>query len=61
MRESIGLEDRRLDIASQRTELAARALELDNEQDQRQADYAVEELDPASGRIFAAILCWFAR
>lgn len=44
-RELIRLEDRRLDEARRRTELAGRALELNDEQDRRQAEYAKLDLE----------------
>lgn len=44
-RELIRLEDRRLDEARRRTELAGRALELSDEQDRRQAEYAALDLE----------------
>ena len=44
-RELIRLEDRRLDEARRRTELVERALELNDEQDRRQAEYATLDLE----------------
>ena len=44
-RELIRLEDRRLDEARRRTALAERALELNDEQDRRQAEYATLDLE----------------
>lgn len=44
-RELIRLEDRRLDEARRRTELVERALELNDEQDRRQAEYATHDLE----------------
>ena len=44
LREAVRLEDRRLDLARERTEVVARSQELSNEQDERQADYAHEVL-----------------
>ena len=53
-RELIRLEDRRLDEARRRTALAERALELNDEQDRRQAEYATLDLELASAPMFAA-------
>lgn len=44
-RELVRLEDRRLDETRRRTELAGRALELNDEQDRRQAEYAALDLE----------------
>lgn len=44
-RELIRLEDRRFDETRRRTELAERALELNDEQDRRQAEYATLDLE----------------
>lgn len=44
-REHVRLEDRRLDEARRRTELAGRALELNDDQDRRQAEYAKLDLE----------------
>lgn len=44
-RELIRLEDRRLDEARRRTELVERALELNDDQDRRQAEYAKLDLE----------------
>ena len=44
-RETIRLEDRRLDEHRRRAELAKQALELSDEQDKRQVEYAARELE----------------